>query len=185
MLRQHAQQLADAGAAMLVFELISSALARELTPQLSIPVIGIAAGAACSGQVLVLHDLLGLALGPLPRFVRDFMCEGGGIVRLALDAQRAQAVGLSRELRGVAAAVQGGACDWPALEAAAMAALRAAGWLPDCVAVRRQADGAAPAPPDARAAREPLVVLAAATLGTTRLIDNLEIPCAASPATTP
>jgi 3-methyl-2-oxobutanoate hydroxymethyltransferase len=78
-LRQHAHELADAGAAMLVFELMPSALARELTLQLGIPVIGIGAGAACSGQVLVLHDMLGITRGPMPRFVRDFMQEGGGV----------------------------------------------------------------------------------------------------------
>ena len=47
--------------------------ARELTEALSIPVIGIGAGAACSGQVLVLHDMLGITRGKLPRFVRDFI----------------------------------------------------------------------------------------------------------------
>ncbi len=92
------------------------------------------------------------------------------------DAQRAQAVELTRELRGIAAAVQGGARDWPALEAAAMAALRERGWLPDYVAVRRRADLGAPAQPDAQGVPEPLVVLAAAKLGSTRLIDNLEFP---------
>jgi len=92
------------------------------------------------------------------------------------DAQRVQAVELSRELRGVAAAVQAGARDWPALEAAAMAALRERGWLPDYVAVRRQADLGTPARSDAQDAPEPLVVLAAAKLGATRLIDNLEMP---------
>jgi 3-methyl-2-oxobutanoate hydroxymethyltransferase len=78
-LRQHARELAEAGAAMLVFELMPSALARELTQQLSIPVIGIGAGAGCSGQVLVLHDMLGITRGTTPRFVRDFMREGGSI----------------------------------------------------------------------------------------------------------
>ena len=56
-----------------------SALAGELTQTLSIPVIGIGAGAACSGQVLVLHDMLGLGSGRKPRFVRNFMLEGGSI----------------------------------------------------------------------------------------------------------
>ena len=74
----HARELAEAGAAMLVLELIPSALADEVTRALPIPVIGIGAGAGCSGQVLVLHDMLGITRGKLPRFVRDFMSEGGG-----------------------------------------------------------------------------------------------------------
>jgi 3-methyl-2-oxobutanoate hydroxymethyltransferase len=71
-LKEHARSLADAGAAMLVLELVPSALAAAITQELPIPVIGIGAGANCSGQVLVLHDALGLATKP-PRFVRDFM----------------------------------------------------------------------------------------------------------------
>lgn len=78
-LRRHARELADAGASMLVLELMPSALARELTHALPVPVIGIGAGSGCSGQVLVLHDMLGLTGGPMPRFVRDFLAEGGGV----------------------------------------------------------------------------------------------------------
>ncbi len=82
-LRAHARELADAGAAMLVLELMPSALANEVTKALPIPVIGIGAGAGCSGQVLVLHDMLGITHGKLPRFVRNFMSDddaaGGGI----------------------------------------------------------------------------------------------------------
>jgi 3-methyl-2-oxobutanoate hydroxymethyltransferase len=70
---QDAGALADAGAAMLVLELMPSALAAAITRALPIPVIGIGAGPDCSGQVLVLHDLLGLHPGKPPRFVRDFM----------------------------------------------------------------------------------------------------------------
>ncbi len=72
-LKRHARELAEAGAAMLVLELVPAALAREVTEALPIPVIGIGAGSGCSGQVLVLHDMLGLAPGRPPRFVRDFM----------------------------------------------------------------------------------------------------------------
>jgi 3-methyl-2-oxobutanoate hydroxymethyltransferase len=78
LLRQ-ARELAEAGASMLVVELVPSALAGELTAALPIPVIGIGAGALCSGQVLVLHDMLGLTRGKLPRFVRNFMSEGGSV----------------------------------------------------------------------------------------------------------
>lgn len=71
-LQRHARELAEAGAALLVLELTPSALAAELSASLPIPVIGIGAGPACAGQVLVLHDLLGLGSGKRPRFVRDF-----------------------------------------------------------------------------------------------------------------
>ena len=72
-LRQHAKELSDAGAAMIVFELIPSVLAAEITRLLPIPTIGIGAGVGCSGQVLVLHDMLGITRGRLPRFVKNFM----------------------------------------------------------------------------------------------------------------
>jgi len=88
-------------------------------------------------------------------------------------AQRAEAVTLARELKGIALAVHQGQRDWPALEAAAMQSLVARGWQPDYVAIRRRADLAAPTAGDA------LVVLAAAKLGATRLIDNLELDTAA------
>lgn len=72
-LKQHARELSDAGAAMLVLELIPSVLAQEVTAALPIPVIGIGAGVHCGGQVLVLHDMLNLTADKLPRFVRNFM----------------------------------------------------------------------------------------------------------------
>jgi 3-methyl-2-oxobutanoate hydroxymethyltransferase len=78
-LHDDAQALAQAGAAMLVLELVPSAVAADLTKALSMPVIGIGAGPDTSGQVLVLHDMLGLNTGYAPRFVRNFMAEGGSI----------------------------------------------------------------------------------------------------------
>lgn len=72
-LKQHACELAEAGAAMLVLELIPSTLGAEVTAALPIPTIGIGAGPHCSGQVLVLQDMLDLTPGKLPRFVRNFM----------------------------------------------------------------------------------------------------------------
>jgi 3-methyl-2-oxobutanoate hydroxymethyltransferase len=81
-LRAQARALADAGAAMLVLELTPSSLARALTKELPIPVIGIGAGVGCSGQVLVLHDMLGLTARP-PRFVRDFL-EGAASIEDAV-----------------------------------------------------------------------------------------------------
>ncbi|MDE2367429.1 MAG: 3-methyl-2-oxobutanoate hydroxymethyltransferase [Burkholderiales bacterium] len=83
-LRRQAHELADAGAAMVVFELMPSDLARRLTAELPMPVIGIGAGAGCSGQVLVLHDMLGVTRGKLPRFVRNFM-DGAASVADAIE----------------------------------------------------------------------------------------------------
>ncbi len=68
-----ALDLQQAGAAMVVLELIPAALGATLTQALHIPTIGIGAGPYTSGQVLVLHDMLGLNKGRLPRFVRNFM----------------------------------------------------------------------------------------------------------------
>lgn len=68
-----AQALTQAGASMLVLELLPTDLGAQLTGQLPIPVIGIGAGSRCSGQVLVLHDMLGLTRGRVPKFVRNFM----------------------------------------------------------------------------------------------------------------
>jgi 3-methyl-2-oxobutanoate hydroxymethyltransferase len=79
-LKHHAAELADAGAAMLVLELVPGALAAEvgaLNPGLM--TIGIGAGPQCAGQVLVLHDMLNVTRGKLPRFVRNFMAGASGI----------------------------------------------------------------------------------------------------------
>jgi 3-methyl-2-oxobutanoate hydroxymethyltransferase len=78
-LYQHAEELAAAGAGLLVIEMIPAALARDLTQRLSIPIIGIGAGVGCSGQVLVLHDMLGMRFGTTPRFVRNFLEGSAGI----------------------------------------------------------------------------------------------------------
>lgn len=78
-LQEDALLLQDAGAAMLVMELIPAALGEEITRSLAIPTIGIGAGAACSGQVLVLHDMLGISNGTLPRFVKNFMLDADSI----------------------------------------------------------------------------------------------------------
>jgi 3-methyl-2-oxobutanoate hydroxymethyltransferase len=73
-LKQHAGELAEAGAAMMVLELVPAALAAEVTAMLPrLITIGIGAGPDCDGQVLVLHDMLHLTRGKLPRFVRNFM----------------------------------------------------------------------------------------------------------------
>lgn len=72
-IKAHARELVDAGAQMLLLEMVPAALAGELTRSLGVPVIGIGAGAECSGQVLVMHDMLGVGGGRKPRFVRDFL----------------------------------------------------------------------------------------------------------------
>ena len=84
-------------------------------------------------------------------------------------AERQQAVQLSAALKRLAEALRSGQTDYAALESQAMEALTDQGWRPDYVVARRRADLQAPRSGDA------LVVLAAARLGTTRLIDNLEV----------
>ena len=83
--------------------------------------------------------------------------------------ERAEAVQLSKALRDMAEAVRAGGLDVAALEARAMQSLAQRGWQPDYLVLRRRADLQAPQPGDA------LVALAAARMGSTRLIDNLEI----------
>jgi pantoate--beta-alanine ligase len=85
-------------------------------------------------------------------------------------AERARAVRLYQVLKEVQRTVEGGAKDFAALEQAAMGSLSQSGFKPDYVSVRRRGDLSVPDP----GATE-LIVLAAATLGTTRLIDNIEI----------
>jgi len=85
------------------------------------------------------------------------------------EAERAEAVQLSKALRAMAEAVRSGDSDFVAIEARAMEALRERGWQPDYLVLRRRTDLHAAVP------GEPLVALAAARLGATRLLDNVEI----------
>jgi len=79
-LKDEVQQVANAGASLMVLECVPAALAREITAASKIPVIGIGAGPDCDGQVLTLHDMLGLeGAMPRPRFVKDFLAEGGSV----------------------------------------------------------------------------------------------------------
>ena len=71
--------LQQAGASLLVLEMIPASLATTITAQLSIPTIGIGAGIDCDGQVLVLHDVLGMYPGKKLKFTRDFLAESGNI----------------------------------------------------------------------------------------------------------
>ncbi len=79
-LRRHALELQAAGASMLVLEMVPAPLATSLTAELAhCHTIGIGAGNGTAGQVLVLHDMLGMNLGKMPRFVRNFMQDAGSI----------------------------------------------------------------------------------------------------------
>ena len=79
-MKEQAKALQDAGAALMVLEMVPAALSAELTAELPhCPTIGIGAGNGTAGQVLVLHDMLGLNLGKMPKFVRNFMAELAGI----------------------------------------------------------------------------------------------------------
>lgn len=72
-LLEDAAALEQAGAGMLVLEMVPATLAASITAALSIPVIGIGAGASCSGQVLVLYDILDIYPGKKARFVKNYM----------------------------------------------------------------------------------------------------------------
>ncbi|MBU8974909.1 3-methyl-2-oxobutanoate hydroxymethyltransferase [Lysobacter sp. MMG2] len=79
-LREDARAVQDAGASLLVLECVPTPVAAAITADLHIPTIGIGAGPQCDGQVLVLHDMLGVHSGHRrPRFVKDFLVEGGSV----------------------------------------------------------------------------------------------------------
>ncbi|QRM32967.1 3-methyl-2-oxobutanoate hydroxymethyltransferase [Microvirga sp. VF16] len=80
---EDAHRLQEAGCCALVLEGIPSELAARITHTLRIPTIGIGAGPHCSGQVLVLHDVLGLSQGHRPKFVRSYV-DGFGLLQQAL-----------------------------------------------------------------------------------------------------
>lgn len=74
-----AHAVVDAGATALVLECVPAALAAEISNAIAIPTIGIGAGPNCDGQVLVIQDLLGISSGKRPRFVKDFLAQGGSV----------------------------------------------------------------------------------------------------------
>jgi len=78
-IKEDARALQAAGAGMIVIECIPAPLATTITQSLTIPTIGIGAGSGCDGQVLVLHDMLGITTQKLPRFVKDFLRESGSV----------------------------------------------------------------------------------------------------------
>ncbi|OEG74240.1 3-methyl-2-oxobutanoate hydroxymethyltransferase [Shewanella colwelliana] len=74
-----AKALEAAGAQLLVVECIPVALAKTITEALAIPVIGIGAGADTDGQILVMHDVLGISSGYIPRFSKNYLAQTGEI----------------------------------------------------------------------------------------------------------
>ncbi|MFT3790026.1 MAG: 3-methyl-2-oxobutanoate hydroxymethyltransferase [Rudaea sp.] len=83
-----AHAVEDAGASLLVLECVPAALAKAITAALRIPTIGIGAGVACDGQVLVLYDMLGITPGKRPKFSKNFLA-GRGSVAAAIAAYAA------------------------------------------------------------------------------------------------
>lgn len=81
---QSAKRLQELGCFAVVLECVPAALAREVTEALSIPTIGIGAGIDTDGQILVLHDLLGLSPTRKPKFVREFL-QGKDLIGKALE----------------------------------------------------------------------------------------------------
>jgi len=76
---EEAAALEKAGADILLLECVPKVLAAEITANTEIPVIGIGAGNACDGQILVLHDLLGITPGKPPSFTKNFMQDSPDI----------------------------------------------------------------------------------------------------------
>ncbi|WP_157267559.1 pantoate--beta-alanine ligase [Azohydromonas aeria] len=126
-------------------------------------------------QQLVIKSMVRQLALPV-RIVAGETCRAGDGLALSSrngylsPAERAEAVELHRLLDNIARVVRDGRTDVAHLEQEAMATLQRRGWQPDYVAIRRQADLLEPHGLD-----EPMVVLAAAKLGKTRLIDNVEI----------
>ncbi|MGL4473741.1 MAG: 3-methyl-2-oxobutanoate hydroxymethyltransferase, partial [Shewanella sp.] len=76
---REAKALQAAGAQLLVLECIPAKLAKQITEALSIPVIGIGAGKDTDGQILVMHDVLGISSGYIPRFSKNYLQQSGDI----------------------------------------------------------------------------------------------------------
>ncbi len=76
---EHAHRLTQAGAQLLVLECIPAELAARITNEISIPTIGIGAGGQTDGQILVMHDLIGISAGYIPKFSKNYLAETGDI----------------------------------------------------------------------------------------------------------
>jgi pantoate--beta-alanine ligase len=125
-------------------------------------------------QLLVIRSMVRQLALPIELIAAETIRDPSGLALSSRngylnDPQRAEAAHLNAVLSQLVAAVKSGRTDWRALEAEALQSLAARGWQPDYVAIRRRADLREPS------AGEPLVALAAARLGGTRLIDNVEI----------
>jgi pantoate--beta-alanine ligase len=125
-------------------------------------------------QLLVIRSMVRQLALPIDLAAADIVRDASGLALSSRngylnDSQRAEAAQLHAALSKLVARVKSGRTDWPSLEREAQEFLTARGWQPDYVAVRRRSDLREPL------AGEPLVALAAARLGGTRLIDNLEI----------
>jgi len=130
-------------------------------------------------QLLVVRSMVRQLALPIDIVAAETVRDASGLALSSrngyLDgAERSKAAQLHAALSTIAAAVKSGRSDWPVLEHEAQEFLRARGWQPDYVAIRRRSDLSPPGAGSPSTA-EPLVVLGAARLGGTRLIDNLEI----------
>jgi pantoate--beta-alanine ligase len=126
-------------------------------------------------QLMIIRNLVRAFALPIEIVAGETVRAGDGLALSSRNgylsaAERAEAPRLYRALEAVRQAIRGGERDLARLEAEAMAELRAHGWIPQYVAVRKQLDLQLPAAHDSG-----LVVLGAALLGSTRLIDNLEV----------
>jgi pantoate--beta-alanine ligase len=135
-------------------------------------------------QLLVVRSMVRQLALPIEIVAAETVRDASGLALSSrngyLDGpQRAEAAQLHAALSKLAAAVRSGRTDWHTLEREAQEFLGARSWQPDYVAIRRRSDLRGPSPGELPAggpsAAEPLVALAAARLGGTRLIDNLEI----------
>ncbi len=135
-------------------------------------------------QLLVVRSMVRQLALPIEMMAGETVRDASGLALSSRngylnDSQRTEAAQLHASLSRLAAAARTGRADWPALEREAQEFLRARGWQPDYVAVRRRSDLREPSSVQPSAvqpwAGEPLVVVAAARLGGTRLIDNVEI----------
>jgi pantoate--beta-alanine ligase len=125
-------------------------------------------------QLRVIQSMVSQLMLPIKLVAAETIRDSSGLALSSRnaylsDADRAEAAQLFATLTKIAAAVKSGRTDWGLLEREAIEALTARGWRPDYISIRRQSDLAEPT------AGDRLVVLGAARLAGTRLIDNLEI----------